>query len=154
MRSPEFPLLQDYQPHLPQQLLTGLVFQIPHQPCCLSLDSFQPLHVLPKLGSQNWTQHSRCCPTSAEHRGRITALVLLATPFLIHRSSRGWMREMLGMVCTKCYWLSVMKGLDFHIYSDCIWRCWGSIWIGRCWYESRNRKRQQDKTVLFALFSK
>ena len=78
------------------------VFQTPHQPCCPSLDTFQPLHVLPKLGAQNWTQHSRCCLTSAEHRGRITALVLLATSFLIHRSPRGWRREMLGMVWTKC----------------------------------------------------
>ena len=29
------------------------------------------------------------------HRGRITALVLLATAFLVPRSPRGWVREML-----------------------------------------------------------
>ena len=32
--------------------------------------------------AQNWTQHW-CFPTSAEYRGKITALVLLTTPFLI-----------------------------------------------------------------------
>ncbi|KAF4789322.1 hypothetical protein TURU_152341 [Turdus rufiventris] len=38
------------------QLLTGLVFKNPHQPCCPSLDTLQALHV---LETQNWTQHSR-----------------------------------------------------------------------------------------------
>ena len=46
----EPPLLQDKQSLLPQPLLTGLVFQTPHQHCCPSLDMFQSLHVLFKVG--------------------------------------------------------------------------------------------------------
>ncbi|RMB90786.1 hypothetical protein DUI87_32853 [Hirundo rustica rustica] len=40
----------DKQPQLPQPLLTGLVFQTPHQPCCSSRDTLQLFHVIPKLG--------------------------------------------------------------------------------------------------------
>ena len=92
----EPPLLQDKHPQLPQPLLTGFVFETTHQPGYSFLDMIQPLHVHPKLGGQNWTQHSRCCQTSVKHRGRITALVLLLTLFLIRRRPRGWMKEMVG----------------------------------------------------------
>ncbi|KAJ7423414.1 hypothetical protein BTVI_09780 [Pitangus sulphuratus] len=47
--SPEPPLLQAKQPHIPQPLPTGLVLQSVHQPCCSSLDLLQPLNILPEL---------------------------------------------------------------------------------------------------------
>ncbi|RMB89921.1 hypothetical protein DUI87_33695 [Hirundo rustica rustica] len=45
----ESPLLQAKERQLPQPLLTGLVFQVPHQPCCPPLDALKHLNVLPKL---------------------------------------------------------------------------------------------------------
>ncbi|XP_051625283.1 uncharacterized protein LOC127461479 [Manacus candei] len=80
--SPEPPLLQAEPPQLPQPLLTALVLQSLPQPRCSPLDLLQPLHVLPELRAQNWTQHSRGGLTSAESRARITSLALLATLFL------------------------------------------------------------------------
>jgi len=42
------------------------------------LDALQYDHVSPAQGAQNWTQHARYDLTSAEQRGRITFLDLLA----------------------------------------------------------------------------
>ncbi|XP_057887644.1 cell surface glycoprotein 1-like [Melospiza georgiana] len=81
--APESPFLQAEQPQLPQSLFTWLVFQAPHQPRCPPLDTLKHLNVPPKLRAQNWMQYSRCALTSAEYRGRMTSLLLLATPFLI-----------------------------------------------------------------------
>ncbi|TRZ08524.1 hypothetical protein HGM15179_018581 [Zosterops borbonicus] len=49
MVSPEPPFLQAKQLQLPQLLLIELVFQALHQPCCLSLDTFENLNILLKL---------------------------------------------------------------------------------------------------------
>ena len=84
-------------------LLTGLVFQTPHQPCSLSLDTLQPLRVLPKNWRvQYWTQHLRCGLTKAE--GRITALVLLAMPFmlLVRSHWRSWPPGHTAGSCPAC----------------------------------------------------
>ena len=42
---------------------------------------------------------------------------------------------------TECDWLSALKSVDFHIYSDCIRRGWEAISTGYCWYQSINRRR-------------
>ena len=55
----------------------------------------------PIWGSQDWTQHSRCCTTSAVHRVRITDLVLLATPFLIQAVSH-WPSTPPGHTAGSC----------------------------------------------------
>ncbi|KAK4828387.1 hypothetical protein QYF61_026125 [Mycteria americana] len=70
------------QPQFPQTLLIRLVLQTLPQLCCPSLDTLQPLNVS-LVGAQNRTQYSRCGLTSAEYKGTITSLVLLATLFLI-----------------------------------------------------------------------
>ena len=75
---PQPSLLQTEQPQLPQPLLSRLVLQTLHKPRCPSLDTLQPLHVLLGVRGPNWTQHSRCSLTSAEYRGTITSLLLLA----------------------------------------------------------------------------
>ncbi|KAK4824310.1 hypothetical protein QYF61_013055 [Mycteria americana] len=72
--SPQPPFLQAKQPQFPQPLLTGLVLQTLHQLCCPSLD-LNVLHV--------FLVYSRCGLTSAEYKGTITSLLLLATLFLI-----------------------------------------------------------------------
>uniref|UniRef100_A0A8C5UE02 Multiple EGF like domains 6 n=1 Tax=Malurus cyaneus samueli TaxID=2593467 RepID=A0A8C5UE02_9PASS len=56
-------------------------------------------------GGQNWTQHSRCGLTSAEYRGRIPALVLLATPFLIQARCHwpSWPRGHTAGSCPACH---------------------------------------------------
>ena len=41
--TPQPPLLQNKQPHLPQLLLVRLVLQTPHQPCCPLLNTLQHL---------------------------------------------------------------------------------------------------------------
>ncbi|KAK4810336.1 hypothetical protein QYF61_019139 [Mycteria americana] len=83
--SPQPPFLQAEQPQFPQPLPISLVLQILHQLRCPSLDTLQPLNVSlvvrgPKL---NTGFNTRCGLISAEYRGMITSLVLLATLFLI-----------------------------------------------------------------------
>ncbi|XP_066851872.1 lethal(3)malignant brain tumor-like protein 2 isoform X4 [Anser cygnoides] len=51
-------------------------------PLCLHLPFSTPMSFL-SWGAQKWTQRSRCSLTSAEWRGRITSLYLLATCFLM-----------------------------------------------------------------------
>ena len=88
--TPEPPSVQTGQSQFPQLLLIRLVLQIPHQLSCPSLDTCQGLDVFLAVRAQNWTQYSRCGLTSAEYRGTITSLLLLATLFLsdyIHQCS-------------------------------------------------------------------
>ncbi|KAF4803090.1 hypothetical protein TURU_020535 [Turdus rufiventris] len=79
VKSDEAPFLQDKHPQL---LLSGLVLQTLPQLRCPSLDSLQPLSVFLALRVQIWTQHLRCGLSSAQDRGTIPALLLLATLLL------------------------------------------------------------------------
>lgn len=47
--TPEPLFSQAKQPQFPQSFLTGLVFQVSHQPCCPPLQMLNHLNILPKL---------------------------------------------------------------------------------------------------------
>ncbi|KAK4825790.1 hypothetical protein QYF61_002374 [Mycteria americana] len=82
--SPQPLFLQTKQPQFLQPLVTGLVLQTLHQLCCPSLDTLQHLNgSLVVRGPKLNTVLGGCGLTSAEYRGTITALLLLATLFLI-----------------------------------------------------------------------
>jgi len=78
--SSQLPFLQAKQLQFPQALLKKLVLQALHQPHCPSLDTLQHLSVLLLVRChvvRTW--YLRCSLTSAEYRGKITSLLLLAT---------------------------------------------------------------------------
>ena len=81
--SPQPPLLQNEQPQLPRLLLIRLFSRPLPSLAALLWTCSSPSMSFLWWGAQNWTQHSRCSLTSTEYRGTITALLLLATPYLI-----------------------------------------------------------------------
>ncbi|KAK4815747.1 LOW QUALITY PROTEIN: hypothetical protein QYF61_006785 [Mycteria americana] len=81
--SPQTPFLQPKQSQLPQPLPISLVLQTLPQLRCPSLDTLQPLNVSLVVGGPKLNTAFEVWPPSAEYRGTITSLVLLATLFLI-----------------------------------------------------------------------
>jgi len=77
----------------------------PSQLHCPSLNTLQGLSVFLVVRAQNWTQYSRCNLTSAEYRGMITSLLLLAAKFLI----QGRMSLIFLATCALC-WPMVWHG--------------------------------------------
>ena len=77
------PLLQTEPSQFPQPLPIQLVLQMPLSSITLLRTCSRASISFLYWGTQNWTQHSWCSLTSAEYRGMITSLLLLATPFLI-----------------------------------------------------------------------
>jgi len=80
--SPEF-LFSRLQSQFPQPLPLRLVFQIPHSFIALLWTRSRASVSFLQWGAHNWTQYLRCRLTSAEHRGTITSLLLLAILFLL-----------------------------------------------------------------------
>ena len=79
--SPEPPLLQTKQSHLPQ--LIRLVLQTLQQFCCSSLDMFQGLNVFLVVRDSKLNTILKVRPhLSAKYKGMITSLLLLGTLFL------------------------------------------------------------------------
>ena len=81
-------LLQAEEPNLSQPVLILEVLQTSDHLRGPPLDPLQQLHVLPVLGPQKWTQHSRWGFTRAEQRSRITSLCLLVTLLLMQPRTR------------------------------------------------------------------
>ncbi|KAK4814524.1 hypothetical protein QYF61_021625 [Mycteria americana] len=81
--SPQPPFLQAKQPQVPQPLPISLVLQTLPQLRCPSLDTLQPLNV--SLGARGPTLNTafEVRPHQCPVQGTITALLLLATLFLI-----------------------------------------------------------------------
>ncbi|KAK4810176.1 hypothetical protein QYF61_010949 [Mycteria americana] len=73
---------QAEQPQLPQPLPISLVLQTLHQLRCPSLDTLQPLNVSLVVGGPKLNTVFEVRPHQCPVQGTITALLLLATPFL------------------------------------------------------------------------
>jgi len=72
-------LLQTKQLQFSQPILSRLVLQLHHQPHCSSLDRLQQLNVLLVAMGPKLNTVFECGLTSAEYRGTIISLLLLAT---------------------------------------------------------------------------
>ncbi|KAK4820753.1 hypothetical protein QYF61_005916 [Mycteria americana] len=81
--SPQPPFLQAEQPQVPQPLPISLVLQTLPQLRCPSLDTLQPLNVSLGVGGPTLNTAFEVRPHQCRVQGAITALVLLATLFLI-----------------------------------------------------------------------
>ncbi|KAK4831331.1 LOW QUALITY PROTEIN: hypothetical protein QYF61_016820, partial [Mycteria americana] len=81
--SPQPPFLQAEQPQVPQPLPISLVLQTLPQLHCPSLDTLQPLKVSLGVGGPKLNTAFEVRPHQCRVQGTITALVLLATLFLI-----------------------------------------------------------------------
>ena len=128
--SPQPSLLRAEQPQLSQPLLIGEMFHPSHHFCGPSLDPLQQVHVPPVPGLQSWTQDSTWGLTSAEQRGRITSLDLLAMLLLIQPRiqlpfwvARPHCHVMLSFLSTSTP-KSFSSGLLPILSVSCLYLCW------------------------------
>lgn len=81
--SPELSFFQDEQPQLPHPFLLGFVLQSLAQLCCPSLDSLQPLSVLPELDTElkEWPH---------QYRGKFTYYIMYQLSDIHKPLQAGW----------------------------------------------------------------